>query len=363
MTDIDYIYNTCYNNRIMNVLEVEKRNETIASLNSAQGERMTIVHEAWQNVNLDDVMHDMNSAQRAAPDATAQTAGAVILMPRSVQGDYDQDKTIVLSLPYLNGYKPHHHIRARVMQEYIAPESAVVVLPNGKNDYDLKAILNLQGSEAHTNSTMTRFGEMQMRTLESISAFYPLGNVALSGYSQGALSSMAMVAAGSDRLHVTHVNADEMPSSVSYNEKHVCQERSLVQLGKDFAKSGGDLIGAIKDAEVPALSEVMNKLAIGKDVAKFLLKIPATYDGRILAQAMSGSARKLVSDAVADNEGVNFKVGSVEGSTIFEPLSIGARTREYIDIVEYYGSGLHKHASADQVRNHALFVQDGLKNF
>lgn len=303
------------------------------------------VYAYWEGKDLHDIEREMPEPVHVdiGDDRSVQL---IEVAPSSF--DHDLSRDTVLCLPFLNGYTPHHYIRAKTLQMLTNPNSSVWILPNNGTANQAYRF-NTNEAKRLVNGDIRPLGEMYIRAFENLST--TVGTLALSGYSQGGLTTLAMAAVGSDRLTIDRVNADEIPSAA---------DRTAKQLSRDFARSGGwnDLKGAVADAHIQALSEAMSTPRLAKDIAKFGLA-SLSKEARLLKQAMSGSAHELVEQAI--NNGVQVKLGSVAASRLFEVESIDV-TSSMLTTVQYVGAPFeHRHATGDNVIAHGVMANHGLQ--
>jgi hypothetical protein len=319
-------------------------------------ERINSVRQYWEEVDpyygITEILTGEVGSDLRIVQPTDKTSRAFILEPHKNQAD--KSFSLVLALPYLNGFTPHHYIRAETLRQIVNPNGRVVVLP--ENSYSQKDNVG-QFNDADTARLLAGdnlpYGERQMQTLEYINKTHNLGNIALTGYSKGGLTVMAMAAAGSDKLTVTHLNADEMPSKSGRDSKG---------LQKDFMKSGGilDLRRAIKESEIEPLSVAMSGFGMVMDLIKFGLA-SKSKNGKLMGSTMVGSADYAIELAQERAKDAGIKVGFVEGSQVFSPSSLSPRTIKALGgLVKYAGRSFHKHPTADNVIVHALMVNDCL---
>lgn len=308
--------------------------------------------KSWQAVTHKENVAATHDAELIEP--TERTSGAIVLHPKS--GEVDESQSIVLAHPYRNGWYgfPHLRIRSEVTRDFVAPNSRVVVLPSnavGEQYYDLKQFTELERGQMK-RGVMDPFGQQQIRTVEGVQKKYALGELLLTGYSQGGSTVLSMAAQNNDRLNIVRVNADEVPSKSG---------RTAGETQTDFRKTSDNFIKAAQEAGIPALSAVHRLDRAIYGMGKFVFGSLASYDGRLMKKAMAGHVGSDLSQAANTNE-VLTKVGFVEGSDLFDESitrSPGLRAPN-LRFVEYHGQGFRKHGSADNVILHALMARDGL---
>lgn len=310
--------------------------------------RIDSVHDYWQGKKLSDLV--MPEAQ-TIPIDDIRDVKLVEILPDDKE--VDPDRTIVLALPYLNGYTPHHFIRAKTLQILTAPNHRLLLLPNSVDNKPAYQFTFDQERRLGERNFMP-LGEVYSKALEVVDSTteYGLGSLAISGFSQGGLTALAIAAVNSSsHLHVELVNADETPSQ---------SERTAKQLSSDFMQSSGlrHLWKSIHESRIPALSQAMNIPRLSSDLVKFGFK-SRSPEAKLLQEAMSGSADYLVERAT--NKNVFVKLGFVAASSVFDPSSITTRA-ENLEIIEYGGSHFkRKHATGDNVILHALMADQGLR--
>jgi len=310
--------------------------------------RIDQVHDYWAGRSFRDVVAEMPAAQPVAID-DMRDVQLVEIEPRL--GEADNSRAILLAQPYLNGYTPHHYIRAKTLQLLAGPNHSVWLLPNS---VDRKPAYTFTAEEKArlAEGNMLPFGEVFSRAFEVIDRQrkYGLGALSIAGYSQGGLTSLAMGATSAE-LNIERINADETPSMTDRDSK---------TLRKHFQTSTGltDLPGAVKDAGIHALSQAMNLPRLSLDLARFG-KATFTSEAKLLNEAMKGSADYLVERAVA--KGILVKLGYVAGSHLFDPESITTES-EGLKVVRYDGTMFNrKHATGDNVIAHAVMADQGLR--
>lgn len=306
------------------------------------------VHQYWEGKNLRDVMAEMPAAQSISID-DMRDVQLVEIEPDL--NEADNSRAILLAQPYLNGYTPHHYIRAKTLQLLAGPNHAIWLLPNS---VDKKPAYTFTSAERDrlTQGNMMPLGEVFSRAFEIIGGqrkYGGLGALSITGYSQGGLTALAMGAVNSD-LQIDRVNADEAPS---------IRDRDAKTLSKDFKTSSGfwELRGAVKDSNVKALSQAMNLPRFGVDIARFAAQL-GTADAKMLNEAMKGSADYLVERTV--RKGVFVKLGYIAGSSLFDPESIDTQS-DGLRIVRYEGEMFkYRHPTGDNVISHAVMASHGL---
>lgn len=335
------------------MIEVEKR--TLEEVTSPEIlTRVEEVREYWAEKTREDV------ARAAVQDvvdipATADTSRAIIIKPDS--SDIDETETIVLDAPGMNGYYDHIFLRAKVMQQIIAPEKRVVLLPNngnGQANYDMVNVLTPAQRDAFKKGNMTPLAENRVRTLEGLDQKFSLGRLGLTGYSQGGkMAIQTALAANSSNLDIFGVNSDEAPSK---------KDRTAFGMSRDFMKSSGNWGEAVNASGVAALDSVLSptKRLIG--MTRFTLVDNMTADAKLMRGGMSGDINFDVYRLAVMND-IALKLGYASDSGVFSPRGI-AKNPAFADtdlrIREYYGDGIHQHASGDNIVSHALMVNDGL---
>lgn len=311
------------------------------------------VHEAWRTLDLDTVKSRMPEAQTVnftnrlgRPDRYIKIA---LLSPP--EADYDETKALVIALPFQQVWKPSMYIRSELTRQIVAPQARAVVFPNNSGLEPSYPFIERELKTFRSGDIMP-LAELQTRALEHLK----IGSVAVTGYSMGGLTALALGAHGSDKFEVTHINADEAPS----------QPRTAKQLRKDFLSSSswGDQRAAIRDARLPVLSQALNRPRLALDYLWFG-QSSLRRDSRALNQAMAAGIDNLVDKAHQQYPEAAIKLGRVAGSKVVgvetEPCATMADT--LVRSVIYTGTATHRHATADNVVAHALMVKDSIRDF
>lgn len=317
----------------------------LKSLRSEHAMGVNRVYDYFANKSLDDVMQDMPEPTYVDIDDSRQVQ-LLELMPDT--SDFDPTRTIALGLPFLNGLAPHQFMRAKALQLLVGPEVPVIVMPNNshKNEaYNFTDDQRLRLAEGNIKP----LGEIQVAAFERLQATRrALGALQITGYSQGALTALAMGAVGSAELNVTAINADEAPSKMGRRAK---------ELQKDFSAGGiWDVSDEARDTDIDALMAAQSRPKFIADVVRLFVQ-SKRRDSRLIQQAMTGSADHLVT--IAATSGANIKLGYVQGSPMFNTSSIMTEA-DNVRLVAY-GQGFDRgHASGDNIIKHALMAADGL---
>lgn len=338
---------------------IEVRTTDINALMTPELEqRIDVSRRAFADTSYAQLCDETNNARQIKPYENA--ANAVVLGPRS--GYVDESQTLVLDLPHNNTWAPHHLVRARVLQDVVAPNSRVVIFPNnrlGIKNYTVDAN-NQDDGYLFERGSLRPIAEQKLRTLEALELYHPLGDLAMTGYSYGAKGVLAMGAIGQHLLPISAINADEAPSMLN---------RNTLGLMQDFAQSSGGVKGvekAAREAEIPALVEALTGFHATKDAAKYLLSL-TTKESRLLQQGMQFDVFDLVATINRRRQDMPVKLGHIANSTLFKlddatGLDLLIRSVNNVSIVEYTGSEHLKHAAGDNPFKHALMAYDGLVN-
>lgn len=299
-----------------------------------------VAHERWQDISLGDLAERM-------PDAVETEFGkAAILEPA---GNEYRD-TVVVGLPHQQGWKPSMYARAKYMQDTVAPESRIVVLPNnaaGDRNYHFDA----ETAAAVRGGNLTPYYEQRARLLDAIGVE---GKVDLTGYSLGGLTVVGMAGVLSDRWQPRVVNSDEAPNA----------QRTPGELRSDFLGSGGIGIQrrAIVDADVPAINQALNRPRLLRDYAQFGF---GTFiaENRALADGMATPEfNRLVGKALAGPAEL-VKIGNVEDSLVFRAEAddlASVYDDERLHRTTYTSAENRKHATGDNAAAHALMLKEAL---
>ena len=292
----------------------------------------------WADRSLKTVVGEMPSIERY------EGADIAVVQP---EGEVDETKTILLPLEFNQGITPAHYMRAKVLQQYLAPESRVVIVPNSSADdshVDM-SLLSEYSKKRMSEGDYMPYASLLHRSVAEADVRHNFGTMAIVASSQGALTGLAF--ATSEMVPVSNVLAHETPSKSG---------RSAKQLGKDFNKSGGGVFGlknAIADSEVRAQRQAMRfPDRYTRDIVKFAKRSMTHPDAKLLAEAMSGSAEYLASPATK-NLGMYAVVFSyAKGSLVFDPESISDETKALAPVIELTGERLEKqaHATSNNLR-------------
>jgi hypothetical protein len=334
----------CYNIKMSEVLQQEITYERLLNQNPSYNEGIQRVYDHWANKSLRDVIHEMPDAEYFPIDDDR----SVQLLQVKPDSDIDTTQTIALGLPFLNGITPHHYIRAKSLQLMVNPDATVVMMPNNSHKNEAYQ-LNQKDRQALAKGDMRPIGAIEMLALEQLNKIRQLGNVSLTGYSQGASTVLAMGAFGSTELHVSVINADEAPSK---------DGRTTKQLKSDFMAGGVfDVPNEAADADLDALNEAVTKPKFILDVARFYFQ-SLRKESQLLQGAMAGSVDTMIGDITVS--GVPVKLGYVKASPMFDPASIDKR-HPNVQIVGYSGDKFARgHAVGDNVIKHAIMAKHGI---
>jgi hypothetical protein len=326
------------------VLHQEFTYGRLINQDSSYAEGIERVYDYWANQSLSKVLSEM-----PAPDYV-QIANdrKVQLLRVEPTEEIDDTQTIALGLPFLNGITPHHYIRAKTLQLMVNPHVPVVIMPNNSHKNEAYQLTD-QDRDLLAKGNISPIGAIEMLALEELNKIRKLGNVSLTGYSQGASTVLAMGAFGSTELDVKVINADEAPSKSDRNKK---------QLKSDFMAGGiFDVPNEAHDADIDALNEAVTKPKFILDIIRFGIQ-SMRKDSQLLQGAMAGSVDTLVSDVTVS--GVPVKLGYVTESPMFDPESIDKRHAN-VRLVGYTGDRFARgHAVGDHVIKHALMAKHGL---
>lgn len=306
------------------------------------------VEQHWAGKSLKDVAAEMPQTEYIPVD---DERAVELLELRPPDALHDTSREIILGLPYLNSVTPHHYIRAKTLQLLAGPSHSVWVLPNNSRGHTAYTFTGKEKIRL-ARGDMSPLGEMHTRAFEKLHHDLSggLGAISLTGYSQGGLTALAMAAVNGSSLNIVNVNADEVPS---------VGDRKAPELASDFKSSSPakDFFGAIRDAEIPALSQAMNKFRATRDVLRFLLE-SKTLEGKLMNEAMTGTVNELVQRSI--NNGVAVKLGRMAGSTLFDPESITVNS-DGLRIVTYEGAPFDRlHGTGDNPYAHAFAADHGI---
>ncbi len=317
--------------------------------NNVPQERIESAVSYWEDRDLSSVTTEMPNTQRYG------YADIAVVMPDTK--DVDETKSILLPLEYNQGVTPAHYMRAKMVQQYVAPDSRVVIVPNSsfdRNHVDIVNGLSDSSKEKMAEGDYRPYAELIANTLDMADKVHSFGSLMIPGSSQGALTGLAL--ASSETLDISGVVAFETPSM---------SHRDAKALSKDFQKSGGGMTGllnAIKGSEIKAQKEAMRVFdRFPRDIAKFVIRSSFNADAKLIAKSMAGSAEYLANPAVkALGEGaVNFYY--VEGSSVFDPESISDETQALAPVIRLEGPEMYAHASSNNLRLFASVAYNSFK--
>lgn len=302
-------------------------------------ERKETYREYWADRNLHDVVEEMPVTERY------KNADIAVVSPsRGV--DSDETRTIVLPLEFGQSVTPAHAIRAKAMQQLVAPNSRVMIVPNngfGVNHVNMTDGLSAAAKEKMQDGDYMPYAELLMQTVEAADRVHNFGKLAIIGSSQGALTGLAW--GSKDILNVEKILAFETPSM---------SNRTAKGLGADFRKSGGGATGlwsAIKASEISAQKQAMQiPHKYTKDIAKFVAYSMMNADAKLLSQAMAGSAEYLAAPAAEKLGKGALRFVFIDGSTVFDSTSISDETHKLAPITRIEGTGTYAHATSNHFR-------------
>jgi hypothetical protein len=285
------------------------------------------IHDHFYGVTLDEI------ASRMPEPITTEYGRAVILEPA---GEPDEH-TVVLSLPHQEGWTPITALSAMFMQQAVAPDSRMVVLPNntaGEQYYQLDP----QVLEQIKIGDMAPFYHNQARIVESL---VTSGSVDLTGYGLGGLTSVG-IALMAKQLDIRLVNADETPNLIRKPQDLQHNVRSLMTI-INRSKAFGD-------TALLALDEIADwpyQIADYRNYER-AAKVPenaALYQG-MARQALS----ELVFDFVDTRPEILLKFGRVVDSSVVHAGMYNTMSEQS----QYIGSNEHyMEYSSDYSRKHA----------
>ncbi|HSX43937.1 MAG TPA: hypothetical protein VLE69_01390 [Candidatus Saccharimonadales bacterium] len=311
-------------------------------------DRLLEIHGEWQELSLSDVKAQMPNPITIATN-DGQGVRAAILKPTGFDGDMSQ--ALVIDLPHQQAWKPSMYIRSEITRQVVAPELPAVVFPNNSLN-DLYYDFTDSEYERLDNGDISPLAEKQVRILEELN----VAKIAITGYSLGGKVALGVGDVGSDTIEITHINADEAPSSV---------ERSAKELQKDFLQSGGwgEQCAAIRDARLPVLSQALNMSRLLMDYARFGVAT-RNKQNRAIHNAMTDTVSEVLLGTIISNPDVKIKMGRVGMSNLVIPTFIYAphsipESPNFREIV-YTGDAAHKHATGDNVFAHALMAKHGI---
>lgn len=309
----------------------------------AYAENIDRAYAYWANKTVPEFMAEM-------PDPTdiAISDDRTVRLLDLTPADYDDSETVVLGLPFLNGFAPHQLVRAKTLQMLLGPEVPVVVMPNNDRKHSAYSFTKNQLERLRLGSAAP-LGEVQLEALEGLHLRRPLGAVSITGYSQGGTTALAMGAKGSTLLDIRHINGDEVTSKTG---------RDIKGLKKDFMSGGMfDVPNEAKEADIDVLNKVMNKPRFLLDIARFGIRMTDS-ESKLIQGVLAGSVDRMVGRAAQN--GVGIHLGYIHNSPMFDPASISP-DHDNVSISRYVSELLkHGHATGDHPMKHGLLALLGL---
>ena len=344
MNHIDYKNNKCYNISIMS-----ERVTTFEQLiSNVPDERIETAESYWADRSLSRVVEEMPQLE------TFRYGNVAVINPDTK--DFDETRSLVVLLEYLQGYSPAHYMRAKVMQQYAAPNNRVILVP-GAEAMDLSGALSDEEKSELASGDYRPFANMVAEVVEHADHKKKFGTIDITGPSQGALSALGMVGVKNLYCDIGKVVAVDPVSKT---------DRSIMGLLVDNFTGSGSVGDAVKRSGIPAQQEAMSGLGFTKDIAKFLGKMLFTAEAHLIGRGMTGSAEGLITDALNQpklDEGA-MSIYYIEGSKIFDPLSLSDETRSRVRITQMQASeNTDKHMTINNLPFHAAMVNDGILNY
>lgn len=308
-------------------------------------DHFTETQERWQDATFDQVLPDKPGLMPV--DIGKERVLISYLKP---QGEHD-GTTVALAFPFLQGLNKTMLLRAAFMQQSVMPNSEVMLLPNIHSGRNATYTFSEEDKRRLGNGSLTPLGEKYIRVFETLG----VGSIALTGYSQGGRLALDIAAVGSPNIHITHVNADEVPSKMGRNAK---------ELQKDFMKSGalGLQRKSMSEAGFGSLLEREAGLRLPLlDYSTFGIKSLSRIS-KLIHAGMTGRALHVARKAILVNEDIKMKLGAVEGSLLTDFNELQKLT-QYMNTraVLYTGDAANKHTTGDNYAAHALMVKDGFQ--
>ncbi len=308
-------------------------------------ERIEQSRAYWDGRTLQDVMGEMPPVEHHV------NADIVVVQPDSE--DVDATSTLVLPLEFTQGYSAPHYMRAKVLQQLVAPNSRVVIMPNstfGTQHVDIRDGLSDSEKKQLSEGNYMPYGKLLMRALEEADTKYSFGSLSLVGSSQAGTSVLSIAAAGSDRIdEINSISAIEVPSKT---------DRGIASLALDFMKSGGDLSASVRESEIPAQEEAMKGIKLLIDLGKFATR-PFVRESRLIARAMTGSVEPILQQAIHQLPDGSISLMHVEDSKVFDPESLSPEVERAITQIKLVGEFAHGHSTPNNLRFNAAMAFDG----
>lgn len=318
-------------------------------MNEVPQQRIEHAVSYWADRSLDDVKSEMPATQRYGH------ADIAVVNP---DGDTDETRTLLLPLEYNQGATVAHYMRAKVLQQYAAPNSRVIILPNsglGMPHVDTKNGLTDSQREAMGRGDYMPYAQLLTNTLEQANRVHSFGALDIEGSSQGALTGLGIGANGSESLEVSRIVAIETPSKAG---------RNLGKLAVDFIQSGGGMSGlpnSVKGSEIKAQAQAMNFMRSNWDVAKFFARSVGTTEARLIAKSMTGDANEMAVKAISQLGSGVINLIHIENSKVFDPTSLAPEVYKNTKQLYVVGDDAYAHSTPNNLRFNAAMAYSGLK--
>lgn len=305
------------------------------------------VHERWQQYDLHDVRAMM--PEPISVSRGERNARLVVLGPED--GEVDTTLTGVVRLPHQQAWKPSMFIRAEMDRQMSMPHSRMIVLPNNSVT-DTYVDLSAEEMQSLHEHGLGVFYEHDVRVLE---AYGLAGRVALRGDSFGGLAVWGLAAVGPRNFDIVSIHTDETPNA----------DRTPKQLTADFLASGkwGWQLQAVADANIPSLTQALNRPRMAVDYARFGLAAATSPLNKGLMRGMaSPHFAALVDKALHQYPYVaprlsHAKVGYVQDSKMFDPRVVEGI--QGLEVVTYTGDATYAHSTMDNPMVSALSKRSG----
>lgn len=329
------------------------------SLSHLYDNQFQATHEKFTNASLEDLLKDKPKAELHHNDD--QSVRYVELLPA---GDFDETESVVLFLPFANGYSDHMHIRARFMQDAICPDKKVVVFPSSTTQ-ERAFTLSAEELSVVSSGEMAPIAEKYVRFLaaKKILNLDIVGySLAMSGYSLGGLTSSNVGLKLSDYAEVSSVGIFDTPN--------VVQGRSTKELEKDFVKTGlFPFIKAVRDSKIDALNDA-HGLIFGARIPgprtvnnfrKFARDSKLPENQAILSSMTTADLRRTITQIREKSPHTKVLLSSAENTKI-APTKDTKELASEIDGVEYVEvSSGYGHEAGDNIVVHALLAKCAMR--
>lgn len=299
----------------------------------------------WQNASFDQVVPER-------PRLNSIDIGGEVVRIAGLPAHSEWDgSTVALAFPFQQPLNDTMILRTAFMQQAVLPNSSVLLLPNIHRGANQTFSFSNEDKTRLAEGSLAPLAEKYARVFEKLQ----ISTISLTGYSQGARTSLEIAAVGSDAFEVSRINADETPSE---------RDRNAKQLQKDFMKSGGygEQVKSMGESGFGELMEDYTGFSLMLDYAKFGIASLGRVS-KLIHQGMTGSVNDSLRRALDHYPELRVKLGVVEGSLLsdLKDLKVKKSQSHRVKVAHYSGAAANRHTTGDNYAAHALMVKHGLK--